>query len=109
MARVDHTFNSSQQPHDIEGHKLISFFPLPAAAGSTTATAVGSGEGVSGGEGKVVTSGAGIPGFSTTSIRLASCGKTKPMLVYGVVSLNNFTITVVIVGGNAISKSRNVN
>ena len=42
------------------------------AAGSTTATGAGGGEGVSGGERGTVMAGAGLPGFSTTLIRFAS-------------------------------------
>jgi hypothetical protein len=73
------TFNSSQQPHDItgHGHKFLSFFPAAPAAGSTTATESGGGEGVSGGERGMTVSGAGLPGFSITAIRFASCDKKQ--------------------------------
>ena len=67
------TLISSQQPHDIE--HPVPFFPEAAAAESTTATETGGGGGEGGGEGegRKVTGGAGIPGFSITSIRFASC------------------------------------
>ena len=65
------TFTTSQQPHDIK-HPVPSFADTAAAA-SFVAVDTGGG-GVSGGEGMVVVmGGAGIPGFSTTSSRLASC------------------------------------
>ena len=63
------TFTSSQHPHDIE-HPVPSF-PEAAAPAATVATDA-TGGGVSGGEGRAVTAGAGIPGFSITSMRLAS-------------------------------------
>ena len=77
------TFNSCQQPHDIVGHKLLSFFPAaPAAAGSTTATSSGGGEGVSGGERGMTVAGAGLPGFSITAIRFASYNIKKQNQLY---------------------------
>ena len=67
-----HTFTASQQPHDIE-HPVASFADTAATAVSSVSVETGGG-GVSGGEGMVAAmGGAGIPGISITSMRLASC------------------------------------
>ena len=65
------TLTTSQQPHDME-HPVPSFADTAPAISSVALDTVGGG--VSGGEGMVVVmGGAGMPGISTTSIRLASC------------------------------------